>query len=109
MIRIIHAADLHLDSPFEGLDRRRAAQRRREQRTLIDRIAALAAERQADLLLFSGDLFDTNAAFLETASCLENALRAVRIPVFIAPGNHDYYAKGSPWTLLQVPVFQIRW
>ena len=103
MIRILHAADLHLDSPFEGLDRQRAALRRREQRRLIERITALAVERKADILLFSGDLFDTSAAFLETASCLEAALRTVRIPVFIAPGNHDYYAKGSPWTLMQLP------
>ena len=31
-VRILHAADLHLDSPFEALTLAQAAQRRREQR-----------------------------------------------------------------------------
>ena len=40
MIRIIHAADLHLDSPFESLDAEKASVRRSEQRALLERIAA---------------------------------------------------------------------
>ena len=35
MIRILHAADLHLDSPFEGLPEEKTAIRRREQRELL--------------------------------------------------------------------------
>ena len=35
MIRILHAADLHLDSPFESLPEEKAALRRREQRELL--------------------------------------------------------------------------
>ena len=34
-VRILHAADLHLDSPFEALTLAQAAQRRREQRDLL--------------------------------------------------------------------------
>ena len=34
MIRILHAADLHLDSPFDALSEEKAALRRREQREL---------------------------------------------------------------------------
>ena len=34
-VRILHAADLHLDSPFEALTLAQAAQRRREQRSLL--------------------------------------------------------------------------
>ena len=45
MLKLIHAADLHLDSPFAGLRPERAAQRRREQRKLLERLAALAAEK----------------------------------------------------------------
>ena len=41
-VRIIHAADLHLDSPFEGLPADSARLRRAEQRQLPERIAALA-------------------------------------------------------------------
>ena len=44
MIRVLHAADFHLDSPFEGLSQEKAAQRRAEQRALLMRIAELCAE-----------------------------------------------------------------
>ena len=58
MVRIIHAADFHLDSAFSGLPPEKARQRRRESREILDRLTALARERQADLVLLSGDLFD---------------------------------------------------
>ena len=55
MLNIIHGADFHLDSPFSGLSPERAAQRRGEQRDLLTRLAQLAREKQADLVLLSGD------------------------------------------------------
>ena len=51
MIKLIHGADLHLDSPFSGLTPEQAAARRQEQRELLDRLAGLAREREADLVL----------------------------------------------------------
>ena len=42
-IKLLHAADLHLDSPFEALPAGKAAIRRREQRELLDALARLAA------------------------------------------------------------------
>ena len=47
MIKLIHGADLHLDSPFSGLTPEQAAARRQEQRELLDRLARLAREREA--------------------------------------------------------------
>ena len=37
MLKIIHGADFHLDSPFSGLTPERAARRREEQRELLGR------------------------------------------------------------------------
>ena len=54
MLNIIHGADFHLDSPFSGLSPERAAQRRGEQRDLLTRLAQLAREKQADLVLQCG-------------------------------------------------------
>ena len=39
-LKILHTADLHLDSPFEGLSAGKAAMRRGEQRQLLARLAA---------------------------------------------------------------------
>jgi len=103
MIKIIHGADFHLDSPFSGLTPERAAQRRGEQRELLDRLAALAREKQADLVLLAGDLLDSERVFRETAQALSTALASIPCPVFIAPGNHDFYGPRSVWTALDWP------
>ena len=58
MVRLIHAADFHLDSPFSGLDPEQAIRRRAEQRELLGRLAELARDRNAELVLLAGDLFD---------------------------------------------------
>ncbi len=102
-LRILHTADLHMDSPFEGLGASKASVRRGEQRDLLGRIAALAAAEQADLVLFSGDLLDSENTFYETGEELIRALRQIRVPVFIAPGNHDFYSERSPYARLKLP------
>ncbi len=103
MLKIIHGADFHLDSPFSGLTPERAAQRRGEQRELLDRLAGLAREKGADLVLLAGDLLDSEHFYRETAQALSAALEAIPCPVFIAPGNHDFYAPRSIWTALDWP------
>ncbi|MBO5034770.1 MAG: DNA repair exonuclease [Oscillospiraceae bacterium] len=95
MLHILHAADLHLDAPFTALNAEKAAQRRSEQRLLLDKLADTAIERGADLVLLSGDLLDSAQTYRETAQALAQALGRIPAPVVIAPGNHDYYAPSS--------------
>ena len=102
-LRILHTADLHMDSPFEGLGASKASVRRGEQRDLLGRIAALAVSEQVDLVLFSGDLLDSDNTFYETGEELIRALRRISVPVFIAPGNHDFYSERSPYARLKLP------
>lgn len=96
-LKILHAADLHLDSPFEGLGAGKAAQRRQEQRRLLYRIAQLAQTEQVDLVLLAGDLLDSDSTYAETAEALSEALGSISAPVFISPGNHDFYSPRSPY------------
>ena len=104
MVRFIHGADFHLDSPFSGLTPEQAAQRRGEQRELLDRLAQLARERQADLVLLSGDLLDSEeTVYRETAQALSQSLGAIPCPVFLAPGNHDCYSPSSVYATLDWP------
>ena len=103
MLTFLHAADFHLDSPFDALPPPQAAQRRREQRELLDRLAQLAAERRVDVVLLSGDLFDGGQTFYETTLALARALGQIPCPVFIAPGNHDCYTARSPYAALPWP------
>lgn len=97
MIKFLHAADLHLDSPFSLLPPAQAAIRRQEQRRLLDDLAELCNSEQCDLLLLAGDLFDAEGAYQDTIDALSRAFGACDAQVFISPGNHDFYAPGSPY------------
>ena len=103
MLTILHAADLHLDSPFSGLTPEQSALRRRELRQLPARLAALVKERRADLVLLPGDLFDGQRVYPETIEALTTALGEMAVPVFIAPGNHDCLDRRSPYITAQWP------
>ena len=103
ILKILHAADLHLDSPFEALPAGKAAIRRAEQRRLLGALAELAAAEEVDLVLLSGDLLDSNSSYFETGEELVACLRRMAVPVFIAPGNHDPYVPGSPYARLRMP------
>lgn len=102
-VRILHTADLHLDSPFEALSGSRAAVRRAGQRELPGRIAALAQSERVDAVLLCGDLFDSDCCYFETGRMLMQALERIQAPVFIAPGNHDFYSPESPYARLALP------
>ena len=91
MLTIIHGADFHLDAPFAALPADKARERRGEQRELLTRLADLVEERRADLVLLSGDLLDGGETYQETVQALARCLGGLPCPVFIAPGNHDYY------------------
>lgn len=99
MLKVLHAADLHLDSPFSGLSPEQAALRREEQRQLLDRLSELAVEAQVDLVLLAGDLLDTGRLYPQTVQALAAALGRIPVPVFLAPGNHDPYNAASPYAL----------
>ena len=99
MLKLIHAADLHLDSPFSGLSPQQAAQRRAEQRDLLRRLADLAIEEGADLVLLAGDLLDTGRLYRDTALQLAAELGRIPAPVFLSPGNHDPFDAASPYAL----------
>ncbi len=97
MIKIIHAADLHLDSAFAALTPQQARERRAHQRQLVRDLVELGNEEQVDLILLAGDLFDGENAYYETAEALSDAFSKSRARIFIAPGNHDPYSADSPY------------
>lgn len=102
-MRILHAADFHLDSAFAALPAEKARQRRREVRELPDRLVSLVKEEKVDLVLLPGDLFDGERVFPETLERLKDALRGMECPVFIAPGNHDPYTRSSHYAKEEWP------
>lgn len=97
MLKLLHAADFHLDSPFRALPPREAQERRAGQRRVLEALRDLARERHVDLVLLPGDLFDSQQVYPETLEALTRALGQLACPVVIAPGNHDYFDQSSPY------------
>ena len=104
MIKLLHAADLHLDSPFSGLSPEQAAARRKEQRELPAKLAELCRIHGCDALLLAGDVFDGESVAPETVEALLAAFAACPCPVFLAPGNHDPLSAASPYRTERWPV-----
>ena len=102
-VKIVHAADFHLDSAFGALSAEQARQRRRESRELLTRLSNYVNQNGVDLVLLAGDLFDSDTTYRETLEALSEALGAMRARVFIAPGNHDPYSAKSPYATLAWP------
>ena len=99
-VKILHAADLHMDSPFDSLPPEKAMARRREQRENLMRLSRIVRDEGVQLVLLAGDLFDSAASCADTGETLVAALEAMEVPVFIAPGNHDFLSKKSPYAYL---------
>ncbi len=91
MIKILHSADWHMDSPLLA-----DPSLRRSLLEIPGKVAALCKERGCHLMLLSGDLFDGPYS-AESLQALKNALQEVSVPVFITPGNHDFVGNDSPW------------
>lgn len=96
-MRILHTGDLHLDSPFSGLDITRANSRRRELRETFSSMMRYAREKDMDMVIIAGDLFDSAFVTRETVALLVREFSSLSCPVIITPGNHDPYCEGSVW------------
>ncbi|MEA4966362.1 MAG: metallophosphoesterase [Oscillospiraceae bacterium] len=103
MIKFLHAADFHLDAPFSTLSEAAARQRRQEQRQAVRDLCALCDREGCDLMLLSGDLFDSDNAFPDTIECLLSSFAACRARIFISPGNHDYFTSDSAYETAEWP------
>lgn len=103
MIRVLHAADFHLDSAFGALSAENAKLRRREGRDIMRRLSNYVNQNAVDIVLLAGDLFDGELVYRETLEALGAALGAMNAQVFIAPGNHDPYTAHSPYAAQSWP------
>lgn len=90
--RFVHAADLHLDTPYRG---RTAELRKRLQdagRKAFERLVDLCIDERVDALLLAGDVFDHDRITLATEAFLGDELvRLVEAGVHVVAisGNHD--------------------
>jgi DNA repair exonuclease SbcCD nuclease subunit len=97
--KILHAADIHLDSPLRNLTKYEDApadQIRGASRRALENMVQLAIEQNVDLVVIAGDLYDgdwpdqnTGLFFVSQACRLIDA----GIPIAVIRGNHDAFNK----------------
>lgn len=103
-ISFIHAADLHLDSPFQGLTKIPETifqEVRNSTFAAFDQLVQTAITKQVDFILLIGDLFDNEKQSLKAQVRLRQGfkqLQQVNIQVYLSYGNHDFLL-GNPYRL----------
>jgi len=102
-VTILHTADLHIDSSFGFLPQEKAAIRREGQFRILEEIVSAAERYRVDAVLICGDLFDKPIVSFDVANRVANILSRTSIPIFITPGNHDYFHASSPYNLTVWP------
>jgi len=109
LIRFIHAADLHLDTPFKGLEqtsKEMAAQLRQAPYESFANIIDIALEKAVDFVLLAGDLYNTQRVNIKAQSQFIEELERLNqadIPVFLIRGNHDYLTEETAQFSLPLP------
>jgi DNA repair exonuclease SbcCD nuclease subunit len=95
-MRLLVFADLHLDAPFAWAEPEVARARRRALRRCLERVCELAVSQRCDALCCAGDLFEQERFTPDTAAFLRDTFAKLDpLPVFLAPGNHDWLGPAS--------------
>ena len=95
MVRFIHAADIHLDSPLKGLEQYDGAPVdtiRGATRRALEKLVSLAIAENVDFVLIAGDLYDGNWPDQNTGLFFVKQMSRLRdagIPLYVIAGNHD--------------------
>jgi len=104
MLKIIHCADIHLDSPFSKCDASEAVLRRRELLSVFRSLMSYIRREAVDICLLAGDLFDCEFVTRDT---LETVLAEFALAkdcfFYLSPGNHDPYQIGGIYDKVTFP------
>ncbi|MFD9705262.1 exonuclease SbcCD subunit D [Lentzea sp. NPDC059081] len=95
-MRIVHAADIHLDSPLRGLSRFAdddlAQHLRLASRRAMENLVKLVIAKDARALVLAGDIYDGDWKDYATGQFFAKQMGVLHdhgVPVFMVAGNHD--------------------
>ncbi len=100
-MKFIHMADLHLGRIFSGIKNSNISKNRGEDLwACLSEIIDICNEKEVDLLLIAGDLFERDFFRFKEVSRLKSIFSRCRSRIVISPGNHDYMDSTSPYHIL---------
>ena len=104
MVKLIHCADVHFDSPFALNDPRDAELRRMDFRSAFSSLVMHAKNYGAKIFLIAGDLFDDQYISKDTANVISKEIASYPdCRFFISPGECDPYHAKSPYKQMKWP------
>jgi len=98
-MKFIHCADVHLDTPLQGLAEYPGAplnEIRNATRRAFEKVLDTALAEKVDFLIIAGDLYDTGLKSFESAlffNAQMARLKEAGIGVYLIHGNHDAASK----------------
>ncbi len=98
-MKFLHTSDVHIGAKFLSLGLSGQSQRNQLKQT-FERVISEMKELGIDILIVSGDLFDSPYPSEVDKSFIANlfhSLEAMNKYILILPGNHDLYIDGSVW------------
>jgi len=97
-MRFIHTADWQLGMTRHFLAGEAQPRYSAARRDTVAGLGTLAAEAGAEFVVVAGDVFEDNQLAQRDVSQALEAMRAVGIPVYLLPGNHDPLDASSVYT-----------
>ena len=88
-MKFLHTADWQLGMTRHFLDGDAQARYSAARRDAVAALGALARQTGADFVVVAGDVFDANQLAPMVISQSLEAIRAIGVPVYLLPGNHD--------------------
>lgn len=98
-MKFIHAADIHLDTPLQGLVRYAGApvnEIRNATRRAFEKLLDAALTHQVDFVIIAGDLYNVGLKSFESALFFNRQMTRLKeagINVYLIHGNHDAASK----------------
>jgi DNA repair exonuclease SbcCD nuclease subunit len=97
-MRFVHTADWQLGMTRHFLAGEAQPRYSAARRDAVAGLGALAADVSAEFVVVSGDVFEHNQLAPAVISQSLEAMRAIAIPVYLLPGNHDPLDASSVYT-----------
>jgi DNA repair exonuclease SbcCD nuclease subunit len=97
-MRFVHTADWQLGMTRHFLNGEAQPRYSAARRDVVAGLGAVAAESEAEFVVVSGDVFEHNQLAPRDVSQSLEAMRAIEIPVYLLPGNHDPLDAASVYT-----------
>ena len=97
-MRFVHTADWQLGMTRHYLNGEAQPRYSAARRDVVAALGPLAADAGAEFVIVAGDVFEHNQLAPRVVSQSLEAMRAIGVPVYLLPGNHDPLDASSVYT-----------